>query len=185
MRKGGVCLMQEASAVSRTDRGARWFVVHAQPHRELKAHAHLVRQGFRSFLPLHFKTTRHARQFRTAVAPLFPRYLFVELTIGVDRWRSILGTVGVSQLIMEGDHPKAVAPGVVEAIVALTDASGLLALDPAVLPGQSVRIASGPFAGFVGTLLKLDDSGRVNVLLDLLGSKVIASADREAVVRAA
>ena len=184
-RNVGVCLMPEVSAVGRFCGGARWFVVHSQPHGELKAHAHLTRQGFRSFLPLHIKTTRHARQFRTAAAPLFARYLFVELTLGVDRWRSILGTVGVSQLIMEGDQPKAVAPGVVEAVVASTDASGLLSLDPAVVPGQSVRVATGPFAGLVGTLLKLDDNGRVSVLLDLLGSKIIASAAREGLVPAA
>jgi transcription antitermination factor NusG len=164
---------------------SRWFVVHAQPHRELKAHAHLNNQGFHSFLPLHKKTVRHARQFRTTVAPLFPRYLFVELTVGVDSWYRISGTVGVSRLIMEGDRPKAVAPGVVEAIIAATDASGLLSLDVSILPGQSVRIVTGAFNGLVGKLIKLDDNGRVQVLLDLLGSKVIASTTREGLVPAA
>ena len=177
--------MPEGASVDRVHSGARWFVVHSQPRRELIAHAHLARQGFRAFLPLHMKTTRHARQFRTSAAPLFPRYLFVEFTIGFDRWRSVLGTVGVSHLIMEGDRPKAVAPGVVESIVACSDASGFLALDPAIVPGQAVRIATGPFAGLVGSLLKLDDNGRVKVLLDFLGSEIIASATREGLVPAA
>jgi len=163
---------------------ARWFVVCAQPHRELRAHAHLKNQGFRSFLPLHMKTVRHARQFRTALAAFFPRYLFVELTPGRDRWRSIAGTFGVSHLIMEGDRPKPVVPGVVESLQELADETGLLCLDPAMLPGQAVRVAAGPFAGLVGKMLMLDVQDRVKVLLDLMGSKISVSVAREDLVPA-
>jgi transcription antitermination factor NusG len=177
--------MPEDIWAARIDMVSRWFVVHAQPHRELVAHANLANQGFRSFLPLHTKTVRHARQFRTAIAPFFPRYLFVELALGRDRWRSVTGTFGVSHLIMEGDRPKPVAPGVVEAIIAMADETGMICLDAAILPGQVVRISAGPFAGLVGKMLKLDVQDRVKVLLDLMGSKVSVSVARDELVPAA
>ena len=37
--------------------------------------------------------------------------------------------------------------------------------------GETVRITSGPFAECMGRLEHLDDSGRVRVLLDLLGQR--------------
>src|ERR1043166_6531453 len=98
--------------------GVRWCVVHTQPHRELRAGVHLRNQGYRVFLPLHRNTVRHARQFRIALAPLFPRYLFVEILVGRDRWSCIRGTYGVSSLIMDGERPRAVPNGVVESLLA-------------------------------------------------------------------
>src|SRR5262245_51476055 len=54
--------------------GERWYVAYTQPHREARAQAHLVFQGFRTFLPHNRKTVRHARKLRTVSSPLFPRY---------------------------------------------------------------------------------------------------------------
>lgn len=164
---------------------ARWSVVYTQPHRERRAHAHLQNQGFRSFLPLLRKTVRHARQFRVQLAPLFPRYLFVELMIGRDRWTSIRGTFGVSHLMMDGEQPRAVPAGVVETLLEMSDATGLMTLDASLKPGQPVRITTGPFAGLVGKLASLDDDGRVRVLLDVLGTDVLVSAARVGLVPAA
>ena len=94
----------------------RWYVAHTLPRRELGAKKQLEFQGYRTFLPLHFKTVRHARQFRTVKAPFFPRYLFVSLDLSRDQWRSVNGTFGVASLIMEGERPKPVPRGVVEAL---------------------------------------------------------------------
>src|SRR5439155_20208818 len=117
--------------------GARWCVVHTQPHRELRASVHLKNQGYRVFLPLHRNTVRHARQFRIALAPPFPRYLFVEILVGRDRWSAIRGTYGVSNLIMDGERPRGVPNGVVEALLAVADHTGIVHLDGTMRPGQT------------------------------------------------
>lgn len=156
------------------DHGARWCVVYTQPHRELRASVHLKNQGFRVFLPLHRRTIRHARQFRVALAPLFPRYLFVEVLVGRDQWSSIRGTFGVSHLIMDGDQPRAVPPGVVESLLEFSDDRDVVHLDATMRPGQIVRITTGAFAGMVGKLAALGEDGRVKVLLDVLGIEVVA-----------
>jgi transcriptional antiterminator RfaH len=171
--------------LSLDDGTLRWYVVFAQPHREAIAAAHLKNQGFRTFLPLCMKTVRHARQFRTRAAAFFPRYLFVELAIGRDRWRSVNGTVGVASLVMEGERPRPVRPGVVELLMAATDASGIIPIGPGLRPGDSVRIVTGPFAGIVGELAAIDGAGRVKVLLELMGAVVPVSAALGGVVSAA
>ncbi len=135
-------------------------------------------------MPLHGKTVRHARQFRTKLAPLFPRYLFVEITIGRDRWTSIRGTYGVSHLMMDGDVPRAVPRGVIEALLEVSNDVGVVGLGPTLVPGQLVRIATGPFAGLIGKLSTLDDNGRVKILLDVLGKDVAVSATKVGLVPA-
>lgn len=156
---------------------ARWYVVQAQLHGERRAAFHLGQQGFRAFLPLHRKTVRHARQFMTVEAPFFPRYLFVLLDLGRDRWRSVNSTFGVASLIMEGDRPKPVPAGVVEDILATANSSGLVSSLPRLLVGDSVRVVSGPLVGLVGKLSALDDNQRVKVLLDILGKETLVAID--------
>ena len=65
----------------------RWFAANVRPQSERVAIVNLERLDFRSFLPTRAKTARHALQFLTAVAPMFPGYLFVLLDLDQDRWR--------------------------------------------------------------------------------------------------
>src|SRR5437773_533892 len=103
----------------------RWFLVHTLPHNERRAQLHLGAQGFRTHFPTIEKTIRHARQLRTVRAPLFPRYLFLILDLGRDRWLSVRGTFGVSSLFTSEDRPVPVPEGVVETLIENTDEANL------------------------------------------------------------
>ena len=163
----------------------RWFLVHTQPKSERKAEMHLGAQGFRTHLPTIQKTIRHARQLRTVRAPLFPRYLFLILDPERDRWLSVQSTVGVSSLFTCDDRPIPVPEGIVETLIENTDEANLTLFTRGLVAGQSVRILTGPFADFVGTLERLDDAGRVRVLLDMMGTAVPVALRRSAICPAA
>src|SRR3546814_18322512 len=77
----------------------RWFVVYTHPGAERMAEGQLGRQGFTTYLPRRMKERRHARRCERVTTPLFPRYLFVELDLGAQRWRAVNGTFGVSYLV--------------------------------------------------------------------------------------
>jgi transcription antitermination factor NusG len=160
----------------------RWYAAHTLPHREIGAARQLEFQGFKAFLPIHLKTIRHARRFRTIKAPFFLRYLFVRLNLARDRWRSVNGTIGVASLIMEGEYPKPVPFGIVEELMAITDASGTLSLAPLLEPGQRVQILTGPFAGRIGDLVQADDKMRVQILLEVMGASVTVHSSANALV---
>ncbi len=155
--------------------GPRWFAVHSLPQREAGAQQQLENQDFRTFLPRSRKIRRHARKLETVLAPIFPRYLFVALDLDLDRWRSVNSTFGVARLVMmAGDRPQPVPHGVVEALIASTDGRGILRFDGAgrFAVGQKVRILAGPFAEQIGRLERLDDNGRVRLLLDIMGGEI-------------
>jgi transcription elongation factor/antiterminator RfaH len=162
----------------------RWFLVHTLPKGEKKAELHLGAQGFRTYLPQIRRTIRHARQLKTVRAPLFPRYLFVTLDLERDRWLSVRSTVGVSRLFTQDGRPVPVPIGIVESLIERSDAD-VTRLDAGLVNGQRVRILSGPFADFVGMLQRLDEAGRVRVLLEMMGTAVPVMLDRSALSPAA
>jgi transcriptional antiterminator RfaH len=164
--------------------GARWFLAHTLPRGERKAEMHLHAQGFRTYLPQIDKTIRHARQFRNVRAALFPRYIFVILDLSRDRWLSVRSTVGVSSLFICDGRPVPVPVGVVESLIEHS-VGNLTGLGTGLTKGQSVRIVSGPFADLVGTLVRLDESGRTRVLLDIMGTGVPVALHRLALSPAA
>ena len=163
----------------------RWFLAHTQPKSEWKAELHLGAQRFRTFLPQIQKTVRHARQLRTVRTPLFPRYLFVILDLQRDRWLSVRSTIGVSRLITHQDgRPVPVPVGIVESLIEQSD-DNLARLDSGLVKGQHVRILSGAFADLVGTLERLDGAGRVQVLLEMMGTTVPVTLHRSVLSPAA
>jgi transcription antitermination factor NusG len=164
--------------------GERWYVARTLPQRELYAARQLSNQGFRNFVPRYWKNRRHARKVETVSAPLFPRYIFVVVDRTRDHWRSINGTLGVDRLLMYGGEPQAVPPGVVESLLVAADAQGNIRFDFNLREGQTVKVMAGPFAQLIGQLERLDDSGRVRVLLEILGGKVRVALPRELVAPA-
>ena len=164
--------------------GPRWFAVHSLPHREAGAQRQLENQGFRTFLPRCLKARRHARKVENVLAPIFPRYLFVVLDLGRDRWRSVNSTFGVARLVTAGDRPQPAPHGVVEALIAVADARGVLRFDEGgrLAVGQKVRILAGPFAERIGLLQRLDGNGRVRLLLDIMGGRIAVTLPSAALV---
>jgi transcription elongation factor/antiterminator RfaH len=157
----------------------RWYAVNTLPHREFRAKHQLETQGFRVFLPQRLKTIRHARKLTHVQAPFFPRYVFIELDLTIHRWRSVNGTFGVRSLVMQGDTPHPVPRGIVETMIASTDQKDLLRFEHDLKAGTEVRLIAGPFAEQLGILERLDDSGRIRVLLKIMGGTIPVQVPRE------
>jgi transcription antitermination factor NusG len=161
--------------------GERWYLAHTLPTKEASVQLRLDAQGFRNFLPRRMKTIRHARRIRQVNAPVFPRYLFVALDLDRDQWRSVNGTIGVASLFMAEDRPLPVPIGVVETLIMSVDRSGKTQCAHNLQPGQKVRLVSGPLAESLGILDRLDDQGRIEVLLEIMGGRVRTKLRQEQV----
>jgi transcriptional antiterminator RfaH len=116
---------------------------------------------------------------KTVLVPLFPSYLFVRLDPSRDQWRCINGTRGVVQLLMQNGAPQPIPNGIIDSLQIRTRADGAIDWASALRMGETVRIADGPFAEFLGTIQHLDAAGRVRVLLNLLGRSVSVALHSE------
>ena len=160
-----------------------WYIVYTQPSAEAKAAENLERQGFTTYLPRYRKRRRHAGRTETVLRPLFPRYLFVAIDVLQDRWRAVLSTFGVSDLIRHGSQPTPVPEGVVDTLKA-REANGVIT-EPSVADrlkaGDRVELLSGAFEQMICSFHGMDDAERVIVLLDLLGRQVRAVVPADAI----
>ncbi len=160
-----------------------WYAVHTRPQAEAKALDNLLRQGYAAYLPRYRTEIRHARRRQIVLRPLFPRYLFAGLDRNDARWRPILSTVGVSDLVRAGSEPAPVAPEVIAALREQEEAGLLdrLARHRSLRLGELVRITTGAFQDMVGRLAELRDEDRVVVLLEVLGRSVRTQLEMVAV----
>lgn len=149
-----------------------WSVAQTQNFCEHRAKHHLLNQGYECYLPLvqNTKIFRNKRVLRTSV--LFPRYIFVKI---VDQWHSILGSVGISSLIMNHERkPACIHDDVVNELRERESRAGFIQLPEKeeFQIGQKVRVVSGQFAGRIGLFDGMTSRQRERVLLSLLGRVV-------------
>ena len=152
----------------------QWYVVNTKSREEAKAFFNLNRQGFNAYLPKYKKTRRHARRTDTVLAPLFPKYLFVEFDLDMENWSCINSTIGVSKLIKFGSMPTAVPSDLVNEIRAREDAEGMVSLNQylKIKQGDEVIIITGAFSQHTGIFECQDDDARIVILLNLMGRDV-------------
>ena len=147
-----------------------WFVVFSKPRREAEAADQLERQGFATFLPQVRSRRRLRGQWREVIEPMFPRYLFLRATPGLNDLRPIRSTRGVVGLVCFGGEPRPAPDALItqlERLCAVT--GGALDLPEPLAPGDRVRIIEGPFTGYEAELLSQDGERRAQVLLTMLG----------------
>ncbi|GAA0783355.1 transcription/translation regulatory transformer protein RfaH [Marinobacterium sediminicola] len=144
----------------------RWYVVQSKPGQAEKAAHELQNQGFEVFLPqVRVEKLRRGKRVELE-EPLFPGYLFIELSEVASNWRPIRSTRGVARMITFGDKPAVVPDDVVEQLRDNLRQRGEL---QSLKPNEPVRITEGPFANLNAVFAEYDGEKRAFLLLELLG----------------
>lgn len=162
-----------------------WYVVQTKPREEKVAEQHLQRQGFEVFLPLCRKIVSHARKKQAVLSPLFPGYLFIKLNPEGYDWRPVNGSRGVRRLVGANPiKPQPMPAHVMEELLRRCDEQSMYQRDDLLYPGNVVKIAAGPFLDRLAVVEQLDASGRVSLLLEILGSNQSIRMQRKDVIAA-
>lgn len=162
-----------------------WYVVQTKPHKEFVAVENLERQGYTTYCPKMAKTKLRRHRWSKVIEPLFPRYLFVKLDIGVDNFAPIRSTIGVLSLVKFGNQPAIIEQEVINVIQEQEQHTVGQAVDhPNWQQGDRVEIIDGPFAGLNGIFEKESNEERVIILLEMLGRKTQVAVNSGAVISA-
>lgn len=156
-----------------------WYLIYTKPREEAVAKTNLERQGYTVYLPLAYQHRRRHHRREQIVAPLFPRYLFIELTQYLDNWAPIRSTLGVSTLVRFGMEPAVVPDALVNLLKVRVGPEGVIDLTATAgfKPGSRVRIAEGGMTGYEGIFLASSSHDRVVILLDIVGKQVRVQVD--------
>ena len=152
--------------------GARWVVANTLPNREQLALENLNRQEFNAYCPVIRKTTRHARQTKEALRPLFPGYLFINVDPRIQRWRPLLSTVGIRSVVRSGEELSFLDNEFIAALRA-REVDGVIEKPSKPYEiGQDVEIIQGAFSGLIAKIVNLDERDRLVLLLSLFNQSV-------------
>jgi transcriptional antiterminator RfaH len=145
---------------------AEWYVVETQRHREGVAHAVLAERGVASYLPRVEQWPRPA--VGAAIAPMFPGYLFVRLSLPEQAHR-VIRTNGIKSFVAFGGAPVPVVDDVIEYLRSREAADGVIRCGDRDIGGAAVRIVDGPFRGLTAVVTeRLGARDRVRVLMEIL-----------------
>lgn len=155
----------------------RWYLIHTKPLSEGLAQANLERQGYEVYLPRAIQGVRYKGRWQDRIVALFPRYLFLRLSEGLQSLGPVRFTMGVASVVRFGSKYTTVPDQVICDLLTRADsATGLHRLGRAwrLAAGAPVRIRNGPFDGLDGVFEREAGAERVVVLLNLLGQAVSA-----------
>lgn len=144
----------------------RWFVLLTYANRERKVMRTFRERGVSAYFPVIRKRAMVRGRLCDIAAPLFAGVIFI------PDFQAEVGGVkvdGVDGYFKMGDCYPYLKPEHMVSVRAL-EAMGSIPLARRKRLwsiGQAVRITSGPFASFQGTIERLDSRGRLNVLVDI------------------
>ncbi len=155
----------EHSTIS-TASTARWYVLQSRPRQERRALENLRNQGFECLLPMYTRERLRRGRREPVEEPLFPRYLFIHLDQINSNWYALRSTYGVTNIVRFGNIPASLPDGVVAQFTRIQPADRHL-----FRTGETVTIASGPFAGLEALFDRDDGDQRVFILLDFMSKQ--------------
>ena len=166
--------------------GRAWFVIHCYSGYENKVR-HSIEQRIETMgmqdkifdvvVPTEEEIEIKDGKRRTVERRVFPGYILVQLIMDEDSWYVVRNTPGVTGFVGMGNEPTPLRSDEVAKIMNRMEAEA-----PKVKfnfqPGEKVRIRSGPFSDFIGTVDEIDvERAKVKVLVSFFGRETPVELD--------
>ncbi len=166
--------------------GRTWFVIHTYSGYENKVRTNLERRVasmamqhkiFRVLVPTEDEIEVKDGKRRIAKKKIFPGYVLVEMLMDDDSWYVVRNTPGVTGFVGSGSKPLPLQDKEVKAILrGLGDETPKFRIT--YQKGSSVRINSGPFMDFSGSVDEiLPEKEKVRVLVSIFGRETPVELD--------
>ena len=127
-----------------------------------------MRLGVETFYPQLKQRKVIRRRAETRIGPLFPGYLFARFELGTH-YRAVAYARGVRNIVTFGALPATVEDEIIEGIRARLHDGFLAVPAPSLMPGEIIRIQTGPLQGLEAVFVReMSDHERVVLLLRTL-----------------
>jgi transcriptional antiterminator NusG len=168
------------------DRPGRWYVVHSYAGYENKVKSNLANrvrsyhsedQIFEVVIPMEDVIEFKGGQRRVVQKKMYPGYVMVRMDLDDNSWGIVRNTPGVTGFVgPSGAKPTPLSQKEVEDILGVETAEGAPAQEKKAKPkidfevGEQVRVVTGPFADFNGSISEIDvDRSKLKVLVNIFG----------------
>jgi transcription antitermination factor NusG len=176
------CYPGDLFSVERPGESDIWICVRTRPRWEKKFSRWLVERGMSHYLPVYMKRTVSHRKVRITEMPLFPGFVFV-----LGRWGKIdfvSSCCVVRILAATSERANRRLAEDIRTVFRMLTIGRHPALVNEWIPGQRIRVISGPLAGSVGRYVRDSGGGLLVAWFDLLGVGASVRLDAGTVVEA-
>ena len=155
-----------------------WYAVHTYSGHENKVKTNIERRAesmglkdrvFRILIPTEQELRTRAGKKREVARKIFPGYILIEMVLDDQTWYLVKSTTGVRGFVSSGNKP---VPLQDKEIANILEAVEGPRQKPKLLweKGQVVRVMSGPFAEFTGTIEDVNaPREKLRVLISIFG----------------
>jgi transcriptional antiterminator NusG len=182
----------EEEFIPPAERPGDWYVVHTYAGYENKVKANLdtrIRSMnmedkiFEVVIPIEDVIEFKGGKKQVVQKRVFPGYLMVRMYVDDDSWYVVRNTPGVTGFVGSGAKPVPLATREVEKILQVKPVERLKPrLEFEV--GESVRVVTGPFANFTGTISDINvDQSKLKVLVNIFGRETPVELSFEQVAK--
>ncbi len=168
-----------------TENQKKWYVVHTysgyeeRVRRNLEQRIRFMDAGediSQVVVPTEEEIEVRGGQRRTLTKRMLPGYVLVEMRLTDQSWNIVRNTPGVTGFVGSGNKPVPLLEEEANQILRQTEEGPKVKVG--FRKGQSVRVNSGPFVDFVGTVDEINlGKGKVKVLLSLFGRETPVELD--------
>ena len=163
-----------------------WYVVHTYSGYENKVKANLEKRIqtmekedliFRVVVPTEEEIEFKDGKKKINKKKVYPGYVMVEMILTDDSWHVVRNTPGVTGFVGSGNKPIPLLPAEVRSILRQM---GIDEPRPKIIysVGESVKIISGPFEGFVGVIDDVNgEKGKLRVKVSMFGRETPVEFD--------
>lgn len=155
-----------------------WYVIHTYSGYENKVKANLEKRIesmnmgdkiFRIVVPMEDEIQVRDGKRKIVKRRIYPGYILVEMILTDDSWYVVRNTPGVTGFVGAGNKP---IPLQEEEVKQILERTGVETPRPRidVSVGENVRVTSGPFENFIGTVEEIyPEKGKLKVLVSMFG----------------
>jgi len=162
------------TAVSLSAEPPLWYAAYTLPRHEKAVAEQLGFRQVETYLPLYLSVRRWAQRRALVKVPLFPGYVFVQIS-GGDHIR-VLEHPSVLRLVTFNGRPAPLPVGEIERLRAALEL-GKAEPFPFLVPGKRVRVKSGPLAGLEGMILRRKGRTRLVVSVEAIHRSIVFDLD--------
>lgn len=156
---------------------ARWYAVQTRSRFEKVVATHLSAKSMENYLPSFEEVHQWRDRKKVVEMPAFPGYVFARFA---DTGRSrleVLKTPGAVRILGSGDGIEPVPDREIDALRTLLNSKTLCFSHPFLREGAWVRVRRGPLQDLEGLLVRVRNSSRLVLSIEMLSQSVATEVD--------
>jgi transcription termination/antitermination protein NusG len=167
------------SLIPPNERPGDWFVIHTYAGYENKVKANLLSRissmnveesVFEVVIPMEDVMEIKQGKKQIVQKKVFPGYLLCRMYLDDDSWYVVRNTPGVTGFVGSGAKPTPLSAREVDRILQVKEDQKKLKPRLEFEENESVRVTSGPFANFTGSISEINvDQSKLKVLVNIFG----------------